>query len=357
MSRLRAGIIGTGFGRTVQAVAFGAHPGFELVAIAGSDADKTRRIAAESGIANGYGDWREMIERESLDLVSVAAPPDLHHPMMLAALERGCHVLCEKPTAFDRLQAAEMRSKALAAGRVAAINHEFRFLPARREALAHVREGAIGEPRRVEILGRYALWTTPASRGFTWLSDRRRGGGILGALGSHHTDCIRTFLGEPERVIASVRVDQPWRGPTADRPQREVATADDACTVMYEFDSGASALMDLDATAPYRWERFEVRGADATLRWDESGEQLWRLSPGKEAEALEIREEFRLARREGEPMLVAPFGVLLGRLHHAISNGSIMEPNFDDALAVQCVLDAARFSSDLGAMTRIERAH
>jgi len=192
MKKRRVVILGTSFARLVQVPGFQRHPHFEVVAIAGSDAAKTERIAAELGVAKGYGDWREAIEREKPDLVSIATPVDLHHPMMLAAIAAGAHVHCEKPTALHRFQAAEMAAKAAAAGRVAGINHEFLFFPARRYALALAQAGEIGAIRRAEILGRYPIWHTPASRGMTWLSDARRGGGILGALGSHHTDCFRT---------------------------------------------------------------------------------------------------------------------------------------------------------------------
>ena len=112
MDRFRVAILGTGFGRLVQAVGFQRHPDFELVAIAGSDAEKTRRIAGELGIAESSGDWRDLLDRVRPDLVSIVTPVDLHHPMMLAALAGGAHVLCEKPTALHRFQAAEMRDLA-----------------------------------------------------------------------------------------------------------------------------------------------------------------------------------------------------------------------------------------------------
>lgn len=349
MKRYRVALFGTSFARTVQAPGFQRHPGFELVAIAGSDAEKTRRIAGELGVPSGYGDWRELLAREKVDLVSIATPVDLHHPMMMAALAAGCHVHCEKPTALHRLQAAEMRDTAARLGRVAGINHEFRFFPARALAVELVRAGAIGTPRRGEILGRYALWPLPQSRGMTWLADARRGGGVLGALGSHHTDCLRMFFGEPRTVLASVRVDQPRRG-----TEGAMATADDAFTAHYEFANGATALVDLNATTPYRWERFEIHGSDATLRWDDTGYRLWRIEVGKEAVELEIPERLRLAPKEGEPALIAPFGVMVERLHRAIDGAAPMEPNFDDAVAVQSALDAARASSAAGTSITVE---
>ena len=240
-----------------------------------------------------------------------------------------------------------MRDLAATHRRVAAINHEFRFQPARRTALERVQAGDIGTPRRGEILGRYPIWPRPDSRGMTWLSDRARGGGVLGALGSHHTDALRLFFGEPSTALASVRVDQPGRGDAT-------ATADDGVTLQYEFGSGATAVIDLLATAPYRWERFEIHGTEATLRWDDGGARLWRIAVGKEPEEVEIPERFRLAPREGEPALIAPFGVLLERLARALRGSEPMAPNFDDAVALQRALDAARASSEAGVRMAVE---
>jgi len=351
LQRVRVAILGTSFGRLVQAVGFQRHPGFDLVAIAGRDADKTRRIAAELGIPGAYADWRELLRREAPGLVSVATPVYLHHEMFLGAVAAGAHVLCEKPTAMNRWQAIAMRDAALAAGKVAGINHEFRFFPARMLALELVRSGAIGRPRRGEILGRYPIWARADSRPMSWLADAARGGGILGALGSHHTDCLRTFFGEPLTALASVRVDQPRRG-------ADTATADDGCTVHYEFAGGATAIVDLCASTPYRWERFEIHGEEGSLRWDETGYRLWRIDVGKPPEELPIPPALALSPREGDPALVAPFGVLVDRLHRAVTSGEALAPSFaDDAVPVQCALDACRASSAAGARVAVDRAH
>lgn len=354
MNRYRVAVLGTSFGRNVQVPGFRSHPGFEVVAIAGRDPEKTARVAAELGVPGAYADWRELLAREKPDLVSIATPVVHHHAMMLGALAAGAHVLCEKPTAMDRRQAAGMRDAALAAGKVAGINHEFRFLPARSYARALVRAGAIGRPRRASILGRYPLWATPASRGPTWLADAAQGGGILGALGSHHVDSLRTLLGEPRAARGGARVDQPRRGPVEPGGPSGLATADDACTFELEFEGGATALVDLSACAPYRWEQHEIQGEEATLRYDEQGERLWRLAPGREAEELAIPAEHAIERREGEPWLVAPFRVLVGRLHRAIDAGEPLEPSFAaDAVAAQAVLDAVRESGRTGARAEV----
>lgn len=354
MNRYRVAVFGTSFGRTVQVPGFRSHPGFEVVAIAGRDAVKTARVAADLGVPGAYADWRELLARERPDVVSIATPVVHHHPMMLGALAAGAHVLCEKPTAMDVRQAVEMRDAAAAAGRVAGINHEFRFLPARAYARELVHSGAIGRPRRAAILGRYPLWATPASRGPSWLADDAQGGGILGALGSHHVDSLRTLLGEPRAACGRVRVDQPRRGPVEPGGPEGLATADDACTFELEFEGGASALVDLSACAHERWERHEIQGEEATLRYDEPGRRLWRLAPGREPEELELPAAHALEWRDGEPHLLAPFRVLVARLHRAIDTGAPLEPSFAaDAVAVQSVLDAVRESGRTGARVEV----
>jgi predicted dehydrogenase len=147
-----------------------------------------------------------------------------------------------------------------------------------------------------------------------------------------------------------VRTDQPRRGD-------ERATADDACTLHYEFANDASALVDLSAAVPYRWERFEIHGEEASLRWDETGYRLWRFEAGKDPAELDIPASHALAPREADPALVAPFGALIDRLHRAITLGEPLAPSFAaDAVPVQCALDACRASSVAGTRVVVEPA-
>ena len=68
-----------------------------------------------------------------LDLVSITTPPALHHPMAIAALAAGRHVLCEKPMALSTAEAEEMLARGERARRVHVIDHELRFNPNRRK--------------------------------------------------------------------------------------------------------------------------------------------------------------------------------------------------------------------------------
>ena len=70
-----------------------------------------------------------MLDENSLDLVCIATPTDLHAPITLKALTGGAHVLCEKPTAMNAIEASEMLKVAEEHNRIHMIDHELRFNP------------------------------------------------------------------------------------------------------------------------------------------------------------------------------------------------------------------------------------
>src|SRR4029079_2059959 len=121
--KIRVGVIGTGFGGLVQVPGFVKRPDVELVAIASEREKRAKEFGERFGVA-GYGDYRRMLEEQELDLVSVTAPPYLHHEMVMAARAKGRSVLCEKPLAANLGEAREMLAAAEKAGVIHAVDHE-----------------------------------------------------------------------------------------------------------------------------------------------------------------------------------------------------------------------------------------
>jgi predicted dehydrogenase len=126
----RIGIIGVGFGAQVHAPGFRSE-GWDVAAICSRSRDKVEKAAREAGIPDIHTDPAELIARRDLDAVAITTPPAAHHPLTLAALAAGKHVLCEKPFAMDAGQAAAMRDAAERSGRTAMVAHEFRHTPQR----------------------------------------------------------------------------------------------------------------------------------------------------------------------------------------------------------------------------------
>jgi len=201
-TKLRVGVIGTGFGSTVQIPAFRAHPRVEVVAVASGRPGKARKVAEEFGVPHAFDAYADLVPAD-LDLVSITAPPDLHHPMTMAAVAAGRHVLCEKPMALSAAEAAEMLAAAERARVVHLIDHELRFNPNRRKVKRLIAEGFLGQPRHALITA-----MSPGRRDPTlpwgWWYDAARGGGLLGAVGSHQIDLLRYWLGEIESASGTL---------------------------------------------------------------------------------------------------------------------------------------------------------
>jgi len=141
------GIIGTGFARKVQIPAFLACENVKIASVASGSLANAETTAKESGAAHFTNDWRETVSRGDVDLVCITTPPNLHREMVMAAIENGKHILCEKPMAMNVAEAEEMTQAAASTNLLALIDHEMRFQPGRQLAWKMLSDGGIGPLR------------------------------------------------------------------------------------------------------------------------------------------------------------------------------------------------------------------
>ena len=162
---------------------------FELVAIV--DSNEARRAAARRDFpdARVYADHLEMLQAEAgnIDFVDIAVPPYAHASIAHAALDRGLHVLCEKPIAVTPEEAASLAEHALRAKRVFMPCHNYKHAPVIKTVRSIIESGAIG---RVHLVTLQTFRTTHAKGVSEWRPDWRRerrysGGGIAMDHGSH----------------------------------------------------------------------------------------------------------------------------------------------------------------------------
>src|SRR5450631_1440750 len=132
-NKLQAVVVGTSFGGRVHVPALRA-AGIGVHALVGRDAERTRQRATALGVPLATTSLRDALADGVATCVTVATPPDSHRSIVIEALDAGRHVLCEKPFAADADQARSMVAKADAAGTVALVGCEFRWVPD--EALA-----------------------------------------------------------------------------------------------------------------------------------------------------------------------------------------------------------------------------
>ncbi|HEY2924996.1 MAG TPA: Gfo/Idh/MocA family oxidoreductase [Candidatus Eisenbacteria bacterium] len=341
---IRVLLIGTGFGAQVHAPGFARNPAFTFAGVASGNLENARRVAAEFAIPYASDDWKRMLEEVECDLVSIATPVDQHYPMARASLERSRHVLCEKPFALNAAEARELASIADARGVVAVVNHEFRHYPAREALTRKIREGGLGRVEHVMIRDRIPGWARNPKRRLTWLVDKKRGGGYLGALGSHHVDQLLLWGGPIRRVFCALRTVAAESADAAS-PLREI-TADDSFTLIAKFENDARGVVDLFGGAHVRGQSMEAWGsADSLTVLD--GYRLGRPKEDGSFEAVPIPEDLAIDPTPEVPLL-APFSFKVEMIRAAIQEGKPASPDFDDGVEIQKVLDAARLSDQSG---------
>lgn len=142
---LRIGIVGCGKiadGHVEQVRATGRG---EVVAVCDREPLMSEQLKVRLGIPSGYTDMDDMLQRERLDVVHIATPPDSHVAIACAALNAKCHVFVEKPFALNERQALEILDCATAAGKRVSVNYLYNFETPGIELEKLLVAGALGE--------------------------------------------------------------------------------------------------------------------------------------------------------------------------------------------------------------------
>jgi len=240
MKKIRCAVIGLGMGRG-HVRGYQSHPAAEVVALADLDETRLAQAGTEFGVSRLYTDARRMLREEALDVVSIATPNKFHKPLTLAALEAGCHVLCEKPMALNAREARSMLAAAERAGRRLMINFSFRFTD---QALALKREveaGTLGEI----YFGR-TVWHR--RRGIPrfggWFGHKEvAGGGPLIDLGVHRLDLALWLMGYPRAAWVLGATYDPIASRLA-RARKARFDVEDLAAAMIRFENGASLVLE-----------------------------------------------------------------------------------------------------------------
>lgn len=162
------------------------------------DTDAGSRQVDLSGVRR-YGDWRELLDAETPDLVAICTPTHLHGEMAIAAMKAGAHVFCEKPIALGGAEARRVANVAAERERKLLIGHVLRFYPEYVAIKRLIDEGTYG-PVRSAVFRR--LGGLPGWGGESWFHEADKAGGALMDLHIHDVDTIQWYFGRPSAVRA-----------------------------------------------------------------------------------------------------------------------------------------------------------
>ena len=295
---IRLGMVGGGQGAFIGAVhRIAARIDGDYALVAGalsSTPERARASAAELGLdpERGYDDFATMACREAersdgIEAVSIVTPNHRHAAPAIAFLERGIHVICDKPLASTLAEARRMAEAAGRSGALFVLTHNYTGYPMVRQARAMVEAGDLGRIRVVQV--EYPQdWLAEApddgNKQAAWRGDPERSGagGSTGDIGTHAFHLARFVTGLPLHALAA-DLDRFVDG----------RLLDDNAHVMLRFEGGAKGVLWCSQVAVGHENglRLRVYGERGGLEWaQENPTNLWFAS---------LREPKRLLTRAG----------------------------------------------------------
>jgi predicted dehydrogenase len=349
---LRVGVIGAGIGAGYIA-GFQKQPRVEVTAVCARTPTRLLPVAQKYGIPRTYIDYELMMAQEPLDIVVVASPNYLHHPMTMAALEAGRHVLCDKPLALDVTQASEMAERAEKLGRKHFVPFTFRFFPAALYMKEIIASGFVGRPYHVNVRFYVSGWGDPQGPMRWQFEKEQAGSGVLSNLGSHVVHLVQWWLGDLRHVCAMTTTAVKERA-LADGSGRVPAQLDDTCALLAKLEDGSPVVFDISSVALVQRVNLEIGifGSDGTLtfqnNWGEEDALTGRILAQRKNDPAPSLVPIP-ARLIGEfldmPDFYTPMRTCFTRMAaefvNAIREDRPAEPNFHDGVRVQELLDAA----------------
>lgn len=244
----RVAVVGCGSMGRHHTRAFQNNPSTEVVALVDINPEATARLSEEFGISTVYSDYREMLRKEEVDIVSIPTWQGVRAEITVAAAEAGVKgIIGEKPMSASLGEADDMIEACDKNGVKLAIGHNRRFNPAENEIRRLVASGAIGEP-------------------LLFHHTAKRNAGLLNT-GTHPIDSWRYFLSDPETLWV---VGQTSR--TTDRWERR-SPCEDLVMGLVCFKGGVRGVYEGDLPEP-KVPLPEITGTEGKISRGEGGKVL-----------------------------------------------------------------------------------
>ena len=277
--KLKMGMVGGGQGAFIGAVhRHAAALDGEIDFVAGalsSTPEKALASGQELGLSNerNYGSWEEMLEREAalpegerIDFVSIVTPNHMHFPVAHAFVGAGFNVVCDKPLVHTSEQARRLVEAVERAGVVFAVTYNYTGYPMVKQARHMVREGDLGELRKVIVEYNQGWLATrleeTGAKQAEWRTDPARSGtaGAIGDIGSHAENLVSTVTGlEIDRICADLTTFVEGR------------RLDDDGNLLLQYEGGAKGVLIASQIEVGEENDLKLRvyGSEGSLTWEQ----------------------------------------------------------------------------------------
>lgn len=266
---IKVGVIGLGAIGQRLIKGFENHSETVIAAVCDTAEERTKEVAKQLGGIPAFNDHKEMLEKVDLDLVYVAVPPKFHHAVASDVLEKGIHILCEKPLANSLEEAESLKNQAESAGVVHAMNFPLNYSQAAKSFEKMIKENYIGKLRRLQLKMHFPEWPRPWQQN-AWVASKEQGGYVL-EVGIHYIQQIQKIFGPV--TVNNMQIQFP----------EDPFASENAILANLELSDGTPVMIDgLSQIAGEEEIAFTAYGTEGTLSLLNWGE----LKGGKLGEAI-----------------------------------------------------------------------
>ena len=271
MEKVKFGIIGVGNMGSGHLSSFMKGKVENGICTAIADLDGKKLAAAKEnnpGTYACYASGEELIENADVDAVIIAVPHYFHPPLAIAALKKGLHVVCEKPAGVYTKQVREMNAVAEKSGKLFTLMYNQRTNPLYKKMHALVKDGEIGEIRRVNWIitnwFRTQFYYDSGSWRATWTGE---GGGVLFNQCPHQLDLLQWVTGMMPKKMRAFCSFGKWH---------KIEVEDDV-SAYFEYENGATGVFITCTADTPGTNRFEILGTGGKLVCEDNILKVWKL--------------------------------------------------------------------------------
>jgi len=263
MSRVvRVGIIGCGKIAQVRHIPeYAKLKNVEIRAVCDMNINRAREVADQFKIPQVYGDYRELLQMPDLDAVSICTPNMYHAAIAMEALQKGIHVLVEKPLATTLSDCQEMAIAAEQSHAFLMVGHNQRFSPVHQRVKAFLQTNELGRIYQFSTSfhhGGPEHWSIDKENSW-FFSQKEAGFGVIGDLGVHKLDLIHWLLDDEIDEISALQ-----------GALRQEISVEDHAVIMARTKKGAIGTISLSWNNPVQEHRTVLYGEHGVLTFGET---------------------------------------------------------------------------------------
>ena len=361
-NKLRVAIAGLGFGEAVHLKAIKESKNFIPVALWHPKEDRLK-VSTERHKIRGYSSWNSLLNDKNIDAIIIATPPEPRFQLALEALKARKHLLLEKPVSLNHQQVIDLQKIALKERLSVAVNFEYRAVPFFIQTQNMLMQNYIGKPWLIKLDW---LMSSRANtnRPWNWYSDIEKGGGVIGALGTHAIDILHWLIGPTETISGMISTSIKER-PILKEKKLMPVSSEDICLAqlgLREQTNGELIPAQVTLSSVCKEGRgfwLEIYGSEGTLVLGSSNQKdyvhgfgIWHSKTGERLKSIspEPNLQFSTTWEDGR---VAPIQKIHNLWSTSIRNGTPIIPGLSEGLASQKVCDKIYESARSGIMLKI----